>query len=115
MKITNLDNLAMLFCTLVIVSTIGSSFAIRNSFAQAQQMQQAPTITYKSPWNDNMPISSVGSSQPLCAAGVCNKPSNPASTMQINNADPTAQLSSQDPSKLTATVKNTFTNSKTLA
>ncbi|HYV52016.1 MAG TPA: hypothetical protein VE971_01870 [Candidatus Eisenbacteria bacterium] len=115
MKITNLDNLAMLFCTLVIVSTIGSSFAIRNSFAQAQQIQQTPTITYKSPWNDNMPISSVGSSQPLCAAGVCNKPSNPASTMQISNADPTTQLSSQDPSKLTATVKNTFTNSKNLS
>ncbi|MFZ0513050.1 MAG: hypothetical protein WAM14_15685 [Candidatus Nitrosopolaris sp.] len=26
--------LAMLFCTLVIVSTIGNSFGIRNSFAQ---------------------------------------------------------------------------------
>ncbi len=37
------------FCTLVIVSTIGTSFAIRNSFAQAQQqqqIQQAPTIAY---------------------------------------------------------------------
>jgi hypothetical protein len=99
----------------VIVSTIGSSFAIRNPFAQAQQLQLAPTIRYKSPWNNNMPISSVGSSQPLCAAGVCNQPSNPASTMQISNTDPTTQLSSQDPSKVTATVKNTFTNSKNLS
>ncbi|MGC1930860.1 MAG: hypothetical protein WA667_17960 [Candidatus Nitrosopolaris sp.] len=122
MKIPNLDKktrnfLAMLFCTLVIVGTIGSSFATRNSFAQQQQLQQAPTITYKSPWNNSMPIMthSVGSSQPLCAAGVCNQSSNPASTMQISNTDPTTQLSSQDPSKVTATLKNTFTNSKNLS
>jgi hypothetical protein len=76
--------LATLFCTLIIASTFGSSFAIRNSFAQAQQqlqqIQQAPTVAYKSPWNNNMPISSVDSSQPLCAAGFCNPSWNPAST-----------------------------------
>ena len=60
MKIRNLDKktrnfLAMLFCTLVIVSTIGSSFAISNSFAQQQQTQQAPTVVYKSPWSNNLP------------------------------------------------------------
>ena len=81
--------LAMLFCTLVIVSTIGNSYVIRNSFAQAQaqqlQTQQAPTITYKSPWNNNLQISSVSSSQPLCQAGICNQSSDPANTAKLEN------------------------------
>ena len=80
--------LALLFCTLVIVSTV-VPFTIRNSFAQAQQqIQQAPTIAYKSPWNNNMPISSVGSNQPLCQGGICYQSSNPASTA---NVQPTTQ------------------------
>ena len=40
--------LAMLFCTLVIVITIGISFGIRNSFAQ----QQPSLLTYNSPSNN---------------------------------------------------------------
>jgi hypothetical protein len=55
--------LAMLFCTLVIVSSIGSSFGIKNCYAQAQQqqqIQQAPTIAYKSPWSNNLQSSSAG-------------------------------------------------------
>ena len=41
--------LAMLFCTLVIVSTIGNSFGIRNSFAQQQLQTQQPSLrTYNS-------------------------------------------------------------------
>jgi hypothetical protein len=51
---------------------------------------------------------SASSSQPLCKAGICNQSSNPASTTQTKNADSTTQLSSQDPSKVTTTFKNTF-------
>jgi hypothetical protein len=57
--------LAILFCTLVIIGTIGSSFAIRNSYAHAQQLQleprQAPTIAYQSPWSNNLQVSSASS------------------------------------------------------
>ena len=66
--------LAMLFCIFVIVSTIGTSFGIRNSFAQAQQelqtQQQATLLTYNSPSNNHLQISSASSGQPLCAAGI---------------------------------------------
>src|SRR5215469_7286073 len=42
--------LAMLFCTLVILSTMGNSFGIRNSYAQQQlQMQHPSILTYHSP------------------------------------------------------------------
>ncbi|MGB6526502.1 MAG: hypothetical protein WBF33_00195, partial [Candidatus Nitrosopolaris sp.] len=58
--------LAMIFCTLVIVSSIGTSFGIKNSYAQVQQQQQqqleprqAPTIAYQSPWNNNLQVSSA--------------------------------------------------------
>jgi len=93
--------LAMVFCILVIVSSIGTSFGIKNSYAQAQQQQLAPrqasTVAYQSPWSNNLQISSAGSkSQPLCAAGVCNQSSGPASTTQTANADPT-QIASMDP------------------
>ena len=48
--------LAMIFCAIVIASTIGSFFGIWNSFAQTQpQTQQAPTIAYSSPWTNNLP------------------------------------------------------------
>jgi hypothetical protein len=50
--------LAILFCTIVIVSTIGNSIGIRNSFAQQElqtvQTQQPSTIS-QSPWNNNLP------------------------------------------------------------
>ena len=66
------------------------------------QTQQAPTIAYKSPWSNDMSISSASSSQPLCAHGICSQsstqnknvaPQNAASsTTQTTTADPTTQL-----------------------
>src|SRR5215472_4430915 len=112
--------LAVVFCTLVIVSSIGSSFAIRNSYAQAQQQQlaprQAPTVAYQSPWSNNLQISSAGSnSQPLCQAGICSQSSKPASTTQTTNADPT-QIANVDPVQTNAhaTITNTATSNKPL-
>ena len=98
--------LAVLFCTLVIVSSIGTSFGIRNSYAQAQQqqIQQAPTVAYNSPWSNNLQVSSASNSQPLCKAGICSQSSAPASTTQTTNADPT-----------TVTLTKSFTNSKPLS
>ena len=98
--------LAMIFCTLVIVSSIGSSFAIRNSYAQTQQQlepRQAPTIAYQSPWSNNLQISSASSSQPLCQAGICNQSLNPATKTHTANVDPTTQLSSAPASPSQAT------------
>src|SRR5215469_12535181 len=49
--------LAMLFCTLVILSTMGNSFGIRNSYAQQQlllQPQHPSILTYHSPWSNNL-------------------------------------------------------------
>jgi hypothetical protein len=100
--------LAILFCTLVIVSSIGTSFGIRNSYAQVQQqqMQHTPTIVYKSPWSNNLQVSSLSvGSQPLCAAGVCSQSSSPATNTPTTNADPTVK-------KLSATI--THTNNKPL-
>jgi hypothetical protein len=68
--------LGTLFCTLVIVSSIGSSYAIRNSFAQQIQTQQPSTLTYNSPSNNS-------NSQVLCAHGMC-KPS-PQPTSRLND------------------------------
>ncbi|MGB8935068.1 MAG: hypothetical protein WCC17_08180 [Candidatus Nitrosopolaris sp.] len=136
--------LAMLFCTLVIVSSIGSSFAIRNSYAQAQQLQleprQAPTIPYQSPWSNNLQVSSASSNQPLCKAGICSQSLNPATNTHTTNVDPTTQLSSApasatqannvapqnavssttqtttaDPTKITLSNTQTSTNDKTLS
>src|SRR5215467_15478921 len=88
--------LAMVFCTLVIVSSVGTSFGIKNSYAQSQiqqqqlQPRQAPTVAYQSPWSNNLQISSAGSnSQPLCQAGICNQSPSPARTIQTTNIDPT--------------------------
>src|SRR5215469_6885068 len=114
--------LAMVFCTLVIVSSVGTSFGIKNSYAQSQiqqqqlQPRQAPTVAYQSPWSNNLQISSAGSnSQPLCAAGVCKQSSNPASTTQTANADPT-QIASMDPiaTNTHVTKSITATNNKPL-
>jgi hypothetical protein len=54
----------MLFCALVIVSTIGSSFGIKNSYAQPLHTQQPSILTYNSPWINKL--------QALCGHGVCN-------------------------------------------
>jgi hypothetical protein len=63
--------LAMLFCTLVVVSTIGNSFGIRNSFAQQIQTQQPSILTYSSSPNDSWKV--------LCAQGMCTPSSQPTS------------------------------------
>jgi hypothetical protein len=57
--------LAMLFCTLVVVSTIGNSFGIKNSFAQQElQMQtQPPSTISESPWSNNLPVFNSGNMQ----------------------------------------------------
>jgi hypothetical protein len=54
--------LAALFCTLVVVSTIGTSFGIRNSFAQQIQTQPPSTIS-DSPWSNNLPVLNSGNTQ----------------------------------------------------
>jgi hypothetical protein len=112
--------LAMIFCTLVIVSSIGTSFGIKNSYAQVQQQQQqqleprqAPTIAYQSPWSNNLQVSSASNSQPLCKAGICNQSSGPASTTQTTNVDPT-QIANVDPTNTHTSISQTATNSKPL-
>ena len=109
--------LAMIFCTLVIVSSIGTSFGIKNSYAQAQQQQleprQAPTVAYQSPWSNNLQVSSASNSQPLCKAGICSQSSSPASTTQTANVDPT-QIANVDPTNTHASISQTATNNKPL-
>ena len=103
--------LAILFCTLIIVSTVGNSFVIRNSLAQVQQQQQqsqtrqAPTIAYQSPWSNNLQVSSASNSQPLCKAGICNQSSGPASTTQTTSAQPTTT----QPQSTTTTTSSAIT------
>ena len=102
-----------------------------------EQTQQAPTIAYKSPWSNDMSISSASSSQPLCAHGICsqsstqNKNVSPqnaatlqhnssahASATQTNNVAPqnaassTTQTTTADPT--TVSLTKTFTNTKHL-
>ena len=57
--------LATLFCTLVVVSTIGNSFGIRNSFAQQelQTQTQPPSTISDSPWSNNLPVFNSGNMQ----------------------------------------------------
>jgi len=112
--------LAMIFCTLVIVSSIGTSFGIKNSYAQVQQQQQlvprqAPTVAYQSPWSNNLQVSSASNSQPLCQAGICSQSSGPASTTKTTNADPT-QTANIDPTvnNTHVSISQTATNSKPL-
>ncbi|MGA9153600.1 MAG: hypothetical protein WBZ36_23720 [Candidatus Nitrosopolaris sp.] len=114
--------LATLLCTLVIVSSIESSSAIRNSFAQAQQQlqaqqSQAPTIAYKSPWSNNLQISSASSnSQLLCQAGICSQSSDPAHATQTQPQNIVSSFTttpgSADPTSVILT--KSFTNSKNL-
>src|SRR5215831_14031875 len=112
--------LAVVFCTLVIVSSMGTSFGIKNSYAQAQQQQQqlaprqAPTVAYQSPWSNNLQISSADSnSQPLCKAGICNQSSGPASTTQTANVVPT-KTTNTDPTNTHTSISLTATNNKPL-
>ncbi|MGA9149743.1 MAG: hypothetical protein WBZ36_04120, partial [Candidatus Nitrosopolaris sp.] len=57
--------LAILFCTVVILSTLGYSVGIRNSFAQQlrkEQLQQPSTLS-ESPWSNNLPTFYTGNTQ----------------------------------------------------
>jgi hypothetical protein len=55
--------LAMLFCTLIIVSTIGYSFGIRNSFAQQELQTQQPSTISESPWSNTLPTFDPGNTR----------------------------------------------------
>ena len=57
------SSLAMLFCTLLIVSTIANSFGIRNSLAQQQLQTQQPSTISESPWSNNLPTLDTGDTQ----------------------------------------------------
>jgi hypothetical protein len=100
--------LAMLFCTLVVVSTIGNSFGIRNSFAQQIQTQQPSTLTFNSPSNNNWQV--------LCAHGLCTPSSQPTSMSASANtqtADPRFIRHHFGNESITVG-PNTFTNNKNL-
>src|ERR1700739_4260648 len=71
--------LAMIFFTILIVST-GGSFGLRNFFVQAQvQTQQGPTFA----WTNNLSTlnPNINSFQVLCRQGICDQSSGP----NINN------------------------------
>ncbi len=56
--------LAMLFCAVIILSTVGYSFGIRNSFAEQElQTQQQPPTATESPWSNNLPTFDTGNTQ----------------------------------------------------
>ena len=99
--------LAMLFCTLVVVSTIGNSFGIRNSFAQ-QELQTSPSTISESPWNNNLHV--------LCAHGMCNPSSQPTSmpaSANMQTADPGITRHHFGNESIVAG-PDTFTNTKNL-
>ena len=75
--------LAMLFCTILIASTIGSYLGIRSSFAQTQE---APTIAYRSPWTTNLPgiNPDTNNLHVLCSHGICDQSLDPGSRMHDN-------------------------------
>jgi hypothetical protein len=100
--------LAMLFCTLVVVSTIGNSFGIRNSFAQQElQTQTQPSmLTFNSPSNNNWQV--------LCAHGMCTPSPQPTSMPASANTQ-TADPGRHHFGNESITVgPNTFTNNKNL-
>jgi hypothetical protein len=71
--------LAMIFFTILIVST-GGSFGLSNFFVQAQiQAQQGPTFAYSLPWTNNLSTlnPNINSFQVLCRHGICDESSNP--------------------------------------
>jgi hypothetical protein len=84
--------LSIIFCALVIASTIGSSFGIKNSYAQAQLQTQQPSTLSQQPI--------TLSQQPLCRGGICDN-----NTTQPNNVDPRHAVVSSS---------QTFVNSKNL-
>jgi hypothetical protein len=54
-KKNTVNFLAMLLCTRIIVSTVGYSFGIRNSFAQQELQTQPPSTISQSSWSNNLP------------------------------------------------------------
>jgi hypothetical protein len=94
--------LTMLFCTLVIISTIGNSFVIMSSFAQQelQTQTQPPSTINDSPWSNNLPIFNSGNMQ-----------SDNMQSGNLQTADP--GITRQHFSNESVTVgPNTVTNSK---
>jgi hypothetical protein len=75
--------LAMIFVTILIVST-GGSFGLRSLFAQATQ--QTPTFAYSLPWTNNLSTLNphINSFQVLCRHGICDQSSNPNIRTQDN-------------------------------
>jgi hypothetical protein len=73
----------MLFCTILIASTIGSYLGIRSSFAQTQQ---ASTIAYRSPWTTNLPgiNPDTNNLHVLCSYGICDQSLDPGSRTHDN-------------------------------
>jgi hypothetical protein len=98
----------MIFCTLVMVSIIGNSFGIRNSFAQQIQTQLPTTLTYNSPSNNNWNV--------LCAHGICTPSSQPTSmpaSANMQTVDPRFIRHHFGNESITAG-PNTVTNSKNI-
>jgi hypothetical protein len=96
--------LATLICTLVIISSIGSSFGIRNSFAQQIQTQLPSTLTYNSPSNNNWNV--------LCAHGICT-PSSMSASANMQTLDPRSIRHHFDNESISVG-PNTVTNSKNI-
>ena len=94
--------LATLFCTLVITSTIGYSFVIRNSFVQAQLLTPSG-----SSWSNNMHV--------LCAHEcVIHLPSLLACPLLLIPDCHPANTRHHNGNESIVTGPQTFTNSKTL-
>ncbi|MGA9150802.1 MAG: hypothetical protein WBZ36_09500, partial [Candidatus Nitrosopolaris sp.] len=55
--------LVILFCTVVISSTTGYSFGIRNSFAQQELQTQQPSTVTELPWSNNLSTFDTGYTQ----------------------------------------------------
>ena len=84
--------LSIILCVLLIASTIGSSFGIKNSYAQAQLQTQQPSTLSQQPLTVLQ--------QPLCRGGICDN-----NTTQPNKVDPRHAVVSSS---------QTFVNSKNL-
>ena len=98
----------MLLCTLVILSTIANFLGVRNSLAEEHIQTQSPST----PWKNNLQISSVSSTQPLCKAGICNN-----NSTQQNNADPptlTKTFTNEFNMNKNPMLKHSFMNSYTV-
>ncbi len=105
--------LPMLFCTLVVVSTIGTSFGIRNSFAQQELQPQQPSILSESPWSNELPTAGQNW-QVLCGHGVCTTSSDPGSMSTAASGNTQGNTSSDPGNTQHKTLNLSFTNTKNL-